>query len=130
MERYVLFKKHIKKLKEFQQIKMEVLVLEEYKVELSIQAKEDYKSIIRYIKYKLLEPNIADRYAELIKNEINTLKYNPQKFAIIDYDMIKKYKFRKLIIKNYIAFYRVNEDEKIVNVERILYGATDWKNKL
>ena len=97
--------------------------MEEYKVELSIQAKEDYKSIIRYIKYKLLEPNIAERYAELIKNEINT-------FAIIDYDMIKKYKFRKLIIKNYIAFYRVNEDEKIVNVERILYGATDWKNKL
>ena len=109
---------------------MEVLTLEEYKVELSIRAKEDYKSIIRYIKYKLLEPNIAERYAELIKNEINTLKYNPQKFAIIDYDMIKKYKFRKLIIKNYIAFYRINEDKKIVNVERILYGATDWKNKL
>lgn len=104
--------------------------MEEYNVELSIQAKEDYKGIIRYIKYKLLEPNIAERYAELIKNEINTLRYNPQKFAIIDYDMIKKYKFRKLIIKNYIAFYRINEDEKIVNVERILYGATDWKNKL
>ena len=97
---------------------------------LSIQTKEDYKNIIRYIKYKLLEPNIAERYAELIKNEINTLKYNPQKFAIIDYDMIKKYKFRKLIINNYIAFYRINEDKKMVNVERILYGATDWKNKL
>ena len=109
---------------------MEVLALEEYKVELSIQAKEDYKSIIRYIKYKLLEPNIAERYAELIKNEINTLKYNPQKFAIIDYDIIKQYKFRKLIIKNYIVFYRINEVEKIVNVERILFGEMDWRNKL
>lgn len=69
--------------------------MEKYKVELSIRAKEDYKSIIRYIKYKLSEPNIAERYAKLIKNEINTLKYNLQKFAIIDYDMIKKYKFRK-----------------------------------
>ena len=104
--------------------------MEKYRIELSIKAKEDYMSIIRYIKYKLLEPNIAEKYAELIKNEINTLKYNPQKFAIIDYDIIKKYKFRKLIIKNYIAFYRINENEKIVNVERILYGATDWKNKL
>jgi plasmid stabilization system protein ParE len=44
--------------------------------------------------------------------------------------MLKKYKIRKLIIKNYIAFYRINEDEKIVNVERILYSAADWKNKL
>ena len=104
--------------------------MEEYKVKLSIQAKEDYKSIIKYIKYKLLEPNIAERYAELIKDEINTLKYNPQKFAIIDHDIIKEYKLRKLIIKNYIVFYRITEDENIVNVERILYGGTDWKNKL
>ena len=65
-----------------------------------------------------------------MKKFYNTLKYNPQKFAIIDYDNIKQYKFRKLIIKNYIAFYRINEDEKIVNVERILYGEMDWKNKL
>lgn len=62
---------------------MEVLALEEYKVELSIQAKEDYKSIIRYIKYKLLEPIIAERYAELIKNELNTLKYNPQNLLLL-----------------------------------------------
>lgn len=70
------------------------------------------------------------KYAELIKNELNTLKYNPQKFAIIDYDIIKQYKFRKLIIKNYIVFYRINEDKRIVNVERILYGEMDWRNKL
>ena len=74
--------------------------MEEYDIKLSNQAKEDYKSIIRYIKYKLLETSIAEKYAELIKNELNTLKYNPQKFAIIDYDIIKQYKFRKLIIKN------------------------------
>ena len=109
---------------------MEVLSLKKYKVQLSNQAKEDYKSIIRYIKYKLLEPNIAERYAELIKNELNTLKNNPQRFAIIDYDIIKKYNFRKLIIKNYIVFYRINEDTKIVNVERILYDGTNWKNIL
>lgn len=109
---------------------MEVLALEKYRIELSIKAKEDYMSIIRYIKYKLLETNIAEKYAELIKNEINTLQYNPQKFAIIDYDIIKQYKFRKLIIKNYIVFYRINEDKRIVNVERILYGEMDWRNKL
>lgn len=104
--------------------------MEKYRIELSIKAKEDYMSIIRYIKYKLLETNIAEKYAELIKNEINTLQYNPQKFAIIDYDIIKQYKFRKLIIKNYIVFYRINEDKRIVNVERILYGEMDWRNKL
>ena len=109
---------------------MEVLPLEEYKVELSIQAKEDYKSIISYIKYNLLESNIAEGYAELIKNEINTLKYNPERFAIIDYDIIKQDKIRKLIVKKYIVFYRINQDKKIVNIERILYSTTEWKNKI
>ena len=104
--------------------------MEEYKVELSIQAKEDYKSIISYIKYNLLESNIAEGYAELIKNEINTLKYNPERFAIIDYDIIKQYKIRKLIVKKYIVFYRINQDKKIVNIERILYSTTEWKNKI
>ena len=104
--------------------------MKKYKVQLSIQAKNDYKSIIRYIKYELLEPIIAEKYSKLIKNELNSLEYQPQKFSIIDYDIIKKYNFRKLIIKNYIAFYRINEDKKIVNVERILYNGTDWKNKL
>ena len=104
--------------------------MEKYKVELSIQAKNDYKSIIRYIKYKLSEPAIAEKYAKLIKSELDSLEYQPQRFAIIDYDIIKEYNFRKLIIKNYIAFYRIDENKKTVNIERILYGATDWKSKL
>ena len=39
-------------------------------------------------------------------------------------------KIRKLIIKNYIIFYRVNEEENIVNIERILYSASNWINEL
>ena len=36
----------------------------------------------------------------------------PQKYAIIDDDIAKKLEIRKLLIKNYIAFYRINEKEK------------------
>ena len=69
--------------------------MKRYKVQLSNQAKNDYKGIIRYIKYQLLEPTIAEKYAKLIRNELNNLAYQPQKFAVIDYDIIKKYNFRK-----------------------------------
>lgn len=104
--------------------------MEKYKVLLSMQAKNDYKEIINYIKYELLEPAIAKKYANLIKNELTSLEYQPNKFPIINYEVIKKYQFRKLVIKKYIAFYRINNKDKVVNVERILYGASDWKNKL
>lgn len=99
--------------------------MEKYTVLLSIVAKDDLKSIIRYIKYELLEPSIAEKYSQLIKNKIKSLESQPYKFSIIDYDIIKKYNFRKLIINNYIAFYRIDEDKKIVNIERILYGGSD-----
>ena len=104
--------------------------MEKYKIQLSIKAKNDYKRIINYIKNELLEPSIANKYADLINNEIQTLEYLPQKYAIIDYDVVKELEFRKLIIKNYIAFYRINEKEKIVEVHRILYGAANWIQEL
>lgn len=82
-----------------------------------------------YIKNELQEPNIARKYAKLIKEKIKKLEYDPQKFAIIDIKMKNNYNIRKLIINNYIAFYRINEKQKVINIERILYGASEWKDK-
>ena len=104
--------------------------MEKYKIQLAIKAKDDYKKIISYLKNELLEPSIANKYAELINNEIQTLKYMPQKNAIIDDDIVKRLEYRKLIIKNYIAFYRINEKDKIVEIHRILYSASDWTYEL
>ncbi len=98
-----------------------------YKIKFSKDARNDYFNIIRYIKYKLFEPDIANNYAKMIKEEINKLEYTPQSFAIIPNDTIKYNNIRKLIIKNYIVFYRVNESDKMVNIERILYGASNWE---
>ena len=103
---------------------------EKYEIKLSIKAKDDLKSIVLYIKNNLNEPAIANKYSKIIREEIKTLEYSPQKFAVIDDKSIRDLKIRKLIIKNYIAFYRVNEENKIVNVERILYGASNWINEL
>ena len=103
---------------------------EKYKIKLSIKAKGDLKSIVLYIKNHLNEPAIANNYAKIIREEIQNLEYFPQKFAIIDDKSVKDFKIRKLIIKKYIVFYRVNEDKKIVNVERILYSESNWINEL
>lgn len=103
---------------------------EKYEILISIKAKEDLKGIVSYIKYNLKEPSIAKKYAKMIKDEIKTLNYYPQRNAIIDNNIIKDLKIRKIIIKNYIIFYRINEEHNIVNIERILYGASNWINEL
>ena len=101
-----------------------------YEIKLSIKAKSDLKNIVSYIQKNLNEPSIAKKYAKIIQEEIKTLEYFPKKFAPIEDTSIKDLNIRKLVIKNYIAFYRVNEKNKIVNIERILYGASNWINEL
>ena len=101
-----------------------------YKIQLSIKAKNDLKEIVLYIKNELKEPAIANRYTNLVKREIQKLEYFPQKFAIIDDDIIKDLNIRKININNYIVFYTIDDEVKRVNIVRILYGASDWLSKL
>lgn len=105
-------------------------MIEEYDVKISKIAKHDLNDIIIYIKEKLNEPSIAKKYLHIMKKEIQKLKYYPQKNAVISDHNIKNLNIRKLIIRNYIVFYRINEHKKIVNVERIFYGASNWIQKL
>lgn len=103
---------------------------EKYEIELSGKAKEDLKKIVIYIKKNLNEPTIARKYAQLINERIRTLKYIPQRYMIIGDNEIKHLNIRRLLIKNYIAFYRIDESKRIVRIERILYGASNWMSNL
>ena len=48
----------------------------------------------------------------------------------IEDNEIKHFNIRRLLIKNYIAFYRIDESKRIVRIERILYGASNWMSNL
>lgn len=101
-----------------------------YKVKISKQAKLDLADIVLYVKNILKAPSIANKYAELFKSEINNLQYFPRRFAIVDSELVKGKCIRRIIVKNYMIFYRVNEKEQLVEVDRIIYGASDWINEL
>ena len=104
--------------------------MNEFRIKFSYASKQDMKEIIRYIKNNLKEPQIAKKYEIYFKNEIGKLTNFPKKFVEIDEEKIQYKGIRKLIVKNYIVFYRVNEEKNLISIERVLYGASDWKNKL
>ena len=105
-------------------------MIQEYKIKVSVKAKNDLNHIIIYIKDELKEPNIAKRYLYLIKKKILNLSYYPQKYAVINDEALKEFHVRKLTVMNHIIFYRINEEKKIVNIERIIYGASNWIDKI
>lgn len=79
-----------------------------------------------YIKYNLQEPVIAKKMIAKIREKINKLKDNPTIYAIIKDEIIKKREIRKIKVNNYIVFYRVEENNKIVEIVRIMYGRRNW----
>jgi addiction module RelE/StbE family toxin len=102
--------------------------LNKYSIEYSKEARQDLLDLKRYIKYNLQEPNIAKKLTDKIKTEINKLVDNPTIYSIIDDELIKKFEIRKIIVDNYIVFYRVNHNK--IQIVRIVYGRRNWINLL
>lgn len=99
-----------------------------YNIEYSEESKQDLIEIKRYVKYNLQEPQIAQKLILKIRKEINSLKNNPQIYTIIDDDIIKRLEIRKLIVDNYIVFYRIKNDS--IQIVRVMYGKRNWINLL
>ena len=102
--------------------------MKKYNIEYSKESRQDLIDIKQYIKYNLQEPEIAKKLISKIRKEINSLKNNPEIYMIIDDDIIKKLEVRKLIVDNYIVFYRIKNDN--IQIVRIMYGRRNWINLL
>ncbi len=98
--------------------------MKKYNIEYSVESKQDLIDIKRYIKYNLQEPNTAQKLITKIKKEIDSLKDNPEMYSIIDDDIIKRFKIRKLVVDNYIVFYRINDEN--IQIVRVMYGRRNW----
>jgi len=105
-------------------VQKEGLFLKKYNIEYSKDSKQDLVEIKQYIKYNLQEPEIAQKLISKIRNEIGKLKHNPEIYAIIDDELINELEIRKLVIDNYIAFYRIKNDN--IEIVRIMYGRRNW----
>ena len=100
--------------------------MNKYITQYSEEAKQDLIEIKRYIKYNLQEPDIANKLISKIKKAIEDIKNNPEVYAIIDDDFIKKLEIRKIIVDNYVIFYRIKSNTiEIVRV-RVIYGRRNW----
>ena len=49
------------------------------------------------------------------------MKYNPKAFPNVYYKKLKK-EYRKIIVKNYIILYTIDENNKVVYISHIYYG--------
>ena len=93
-----------------------------YAIEYLPSALEDLKEIVRYIARTLQNPKAAENLAHEIIKKIDLLADFP--YSAPRYTPIKplEYEYRKLLVKNYFAFYRIDEMKKTITVARIIYA--------
>ena len=100
--------------------------MKRYDIFITDLAERDILEIARYISAELRAPDTALRFIDEIDEAVSKLELMPYKYALVLDEHLRGHGYRKVSIKNYIVFYRIDEDRRVVNVERVLYGRRDW----
>ncbi len=94
-----------------------------YRVDVSEPAESDLRD---YISAQLSAPMTATKMMDAIEKAIAGLADMPQKCPPVSDERLASMGYRKLVVKNYVAFFTIDEKSKVVDVERILYARRDW----
>ncbi len=101
-----------------------------YRVDVSESAENDLRNIVRYINAQLSAPMTASKMMTTVEEAIADLMVIPQKHPPVTDERLAMIGYRKLLVKNYIVFFMIDEKSKVVDVERILYARRDWHHIL
>lgn len=99
--------------------------MSEYYIKITATAKNDLYEIAKYISKELLESKVAKQVIYNIDNKILSLETMPLRNGLVNDGRLALQGIRKMLIDNYIVFYIVDEQQKIVLVTRILYSRRD-----
>ena len=96
-----------------------------YKLEYLPVAQRDMVEIVRYISGELQNPTAAARLAMELVNAVESVLTFP--YALPAYQPIRSLKreYRKILVQNFLMFYWVDEEKKLVTVARVVYAKRD-----
>ena len=96
-----------------------------YKIVILKTARESLEKIICYLALELKNP-VAARELQVKLNEgMKRIAAFPYSCPVLDLPMRLKHEYRKLIVKNYMELYWIDEKNTTVNVEQIMYARRD-----
>ncbi|MGI6121129.1 MAG: type II toxin-antitoxin system RelE/ParE family toxin [Saccharofermentanales bacterium] len=104
--------------------------MELYKVLVSRSYHQDLQAILRYLAHDLLSPKAAEDFLDLIEETVQGLSSMPYRFELVKDERLRQQGYRKCLVKNYLLFYKVFEQEKIVRVYRVTYARRHWESLL
>lgn len=96
-----------------------------YQLKIFPMAKLDMEQIFDYIVVRLCNPTAAIRQINVFEKAFETICTFPESCPYINNEYVKDKSLCKLIVNNYIAFYRIRDNE--IQVVRVLYGMRNYE---
>lgn len=96
-----------------------------YEVRVTRQAMEQMREIVHYISKELLEPEAADQLLDKIQEAIVSLSTMPKRHALIEEEPWRHEGVRKIVVKNFLIYYWVDEENHKVQVTAVIYNRRD-----
>lgn len=88
-------------------------------------ARLDMEQVFDYIAVELCNPTAAIGQINDFEKAFENVCTFPESCPYINNEYVKDKSLRKLIVNNYIAFYRIKDNE--IQVVRVLYGMRNYE---
>ena len=102
----------------------------EYEVKVTKQALKQMKKIAHYISFDLMASEAAEKLMDKMKEEILKLTFFTKKHALIDDEPWKSKGVRKIIVKNFLVYYWVDDSNNKVQIIAVIYNKRDQIKQL
>lgn len=93
-----------------------------YEIKLTKQAIEQIEETVRYISKTLLAPKTARKWVDTLQFEIEKLDSMPARYPLTDEVPWRARGIRKMHVKNFLVYYLIDEQKKVVWVTAVIYG--------
>ena len=101
-----------------------------YLVHITSTAERDIIYAADYIEFSLKNPTATDNLLDVVTEQIGSLSDLSKKFRLVDDPVLASLGIRFVIIKNYLAFYTIDEENETVIIIRFLYKKSNWTSIL
>jgi len=96
-----------------------------YEVQLTLHATAQIGETVSYISKVLFEPETARRWADFLQTEISSLDQMPARYPLIEKESWRAIGVHKMLIKHFMVYYFIDEEEETVWVTAVVYGCRD-----
>ena len=97
-----------------------------YKVVETRFAGKDIAEILEYIADTLGNLPAAAQFADELAGKYESLSKNPCMYEQSRDLLLKSRGYRRVVIKNYVMLYMVDQDAREVQIVRVIYGSRDY----